>query len=183
MSGIKERIAGLGTKTLVVIAVLIVAVSAATVAYLSNEISATVSVSNPIELILVGHSIDNGATWSTTSPISATAMDTILVKSTIKNKANNEVKTTVLVNCTNIQCDQVTLSHTYQQFGVGPEMSGFVGTCVDGVTWASTPITNIGGDTFPSDYLQSDKLSATFHAGAGGVADGTIQCNIRAFVS
>lgn len=50
--GIKEKIAGLGTRTLMVIAAFIVVASAATVAYLSNQVTVSATVQSPMQIIL-----------------------------------------------------------------------------------------------------------------------------------
>lgn len=57
---IKEKIAGLGTKTLAIIAMFVVVATAATVAYLSNTVTQNVAVSSP--LVMTGETLVTAAT-------------------------------------------------------------------------------------------------------------------------
>jgi hypothetical protein len=98
---IKEKIAGLGTKTLAIVAVLIVAVSAATVAYLSTAAITNATVQSPFEVKFIG--VPSGMTISedglTVSMGTINGGSSYEVNATLENRANNPINAKTEINC------------------------------------------------------------------------------------
>jgi hypothetical protein len=98
--GIKEKIAGLGTKTLIALAAFMVVVTAATVTYLSNAAVADVNVASPFGIMFTAVNGVAMGTPADTVSLSAHSGETFSVTADLTNKANTALKTKTKITCT-----------------------------------------------------------------------------------
>jgi hypothetical protein len=186
--GIKEKIAGLGTKTLAIIAALAVVVSAATVAYISNAVTATATVSNPFE-IQYWNPVDNAWQTTTLDLGSVHGGEIISVTANLVNNANNVQKAKTSVTCTGWDSGTAAPMHDCDAFNGAATMTWDSSTC-DGTTCsasiACTPTNGIavfntqdGTVPFNPGSNNVNTLAVTLAQGYKG----TLSCVAQAFVA
>jgi len=162
-------------KTLLALVALAAVVSAATVAYLSNTVTASVSVSSPFELAFTAPSSGSSVSVATVGG------STFEMQSTLKNKANNAIHAATKLTCSDgagtMSCEQLAVEHK-TNVTAGPAtgyMTDFAGlpcAVVDG----NAVYTIQAGYDFPAGHESTDDFKATV---APDVV-GTITCTATA---
>ena len=173
--GIKERVKGLGVKGLAVIMALIVVASAATVAYLSNTVSANVDVSSPFELVFT-----SPGTGSSVS-IDTFGGSTVQMQSTLENRANNAVHAATKLTCDDgadtMTCEQLAMQHkTLVTAGSATGYQTDYAALPCAVVSGNAVYTIQAGYDFPAGHKSTDDFKATF---APAVV-GTVICTATA---
>jgi len=191
--GIKEKIAGLGTKTLVMMLAFIAVVSAATVAYLSTAATATVNVSSPLAILF------DGTTPAATISLTGTSSDTFNFAASLRNSANNDVPAITKMTCTgtDLTCGMIAVKEKLADRGLGfiqniEVYSSTSAACVSSLNTATytfnqaMPIAEYtyeagAGSSAPYGYTYT--IDATFSpdSATGLSYDGTVECQIQAF--
>ena len=193
--GIKERITGMGTKTLAILAMLVVVASAATVACLSNTSSIGATVISPFEIgvssVTAPNTTATTAVGSGGASVSITSIpggSSFSVVGTLKNKANNAIYAATLVKCNDghatMSCDQLSLMHnsTIIAEPANPSLVGLASasTLVPCQTVNGTAVYTVqSGWTFPAGHESVDEFDATLAPNFVG----DLNCNIQAMMN
>jgi hypothetical protein len=177
---LKEKINGMGLKTMVAIVALIVVASAATVAYLSAPATATVNVESPFSVIYTGSSVSGASGLGTDTVGLGTvhAGETFTVTADLTNEADVALKTKTTIRCT----DAVGLSCANLNNEVVMTW-GTSGTanipCV--MVDANTVefVTNDGASAIPSG-THTNTIAMTTSVAAGSAYSGVLTCVAQA---
>jgi len=174
--GIKEKVAGLGTKTLMVLAAFMVVVSAATVAYLSNEVTIGANVDHPFQVTVTGTSsgtcVDGACTLT-----GLTGGSEFTVSGKLNNNANLPITASTKVVCDDnvgkMTCAQLTMSHSSCMGDACTPGELETVTCVDHGTvgtdaYVEYPIVTW---TFPAHHVSNDNFKGILASGFYGDLD------------
>jgi len=186
---IQKKIAGLGTKTLAIMAVLVAVAAAATVAWLSIAATTTATVQSPFDVQIIGAETETGTiacTGLSCDLKTVSGGSWFTVTGTLENKANNEITAETRIVCNdgvgNMTCDQLNITHK-TCIGAGCEpiypqevvctSSGTIGT--DAI--ATYRITPAGGYEFAAGHQSVDFFNATIVPNFSG----HLGCSIQVF--
>jgi len=190
--GIKEKVAGLGTKTLMVLAAFMVVVSAATLGYLSTVATASATVQNPFEIKFTdgGNITNSGLSLSLGHIVSGSTYN---VKAELKNKANNDINAKTEINCKDglavSTCD-LTIVHQNQLVINGEwtnvTRAGGIGSDPETINCQSGKFVVQPGFLFPKDHYSRSLVAITpntNYASLHGESTAALNCDIQAFPS
>jgi hypothetical protein len=200
--GIKEKIAGLGTKTLAIIAVMIVAVSAATVMYLSNTVTTTATVASPLQLTVVSANYLDGSgnpigqdldVSGTVDFANLKGGDSFQEVVRLQNLANNPIRAKTSVTCSDvlpIEAGATPLDCAQLSFELSGTWGGPVAVpCYDNSDYSTIPVgtavyvTQDGFQngqewSFPVGHDSSETIKGTLASNVKG----SLSCNALAEV-
>jgi len=183
---LKEKIKGLGTKTLAVIAALAVVVSAATVAYLSSVAPVTADVQSPFEIV---YTKINGV--ALTTPSSSIDLGTqyggnaFTVTAELRNRANRPLYAMTTVTCNSTSDTGVVEDITCANLGMTldwPTNPGepvdISGTCTPSTDGKAIEFTTQTGDV---EFAAGSSNENTLSISIAETYVGQLSCDAQAF--